>query len=160
MVLKLALGHQDASYAQLANALGLSASQAHAAVRRAVEAGLVRSDDRQVNRRALAEFLVHGLKYIYPPKRGAISRGIPTGHSAAPLSDLFVDDGEPLVWPDPEGEARGESLLPIHKSAPSAARRDPNLYEALVLIDGIRAGRARERKVASRKLEELLLSEA
>jgi DNA-binding Lrp family transcriptional regulator len=156
VALKLALGGQDASYADLAHALDLSPSQVHAAVRRAAEAGLVHAESRAVNPRALAEFLVHGLKYVFPAKRGAVARGMPTAHSAAPLRGLFVDDGEPLVWPDPEGKVRGESLLPIHKSVPSAARRDQKLYESLALLDAVRAGRARERKVASKKLEEML----
>ncbi len=157
VALKLALGERGASYADLAHALDISSSQAHSAVRRATEAGLIHAETREVNRRALVEFLVHGLKYVFPAKRGGIARGIPTAHSAAPLCDLFVDGGEPLVWPDPDGEVRGESLLPIHKSAPSAARRDSKLHEGLALIDAIRAGRARERKVASQKLEEMLL---
>lgn len=158
VALKLAFGEHDASYAVLGHSLDISPSQAHSAVRRAAEAGLLNIETREVNRRALAEFLVHGLKYIFPAKRGGIARGMSTAHSAPPLSDSIASAGEPLVWPDPEGEVRGESLIPIHKSAPSAARRDPKLYESLVLIDAIRAGRARERKIASKKLEEMLLS--
>ena len=158
MALKLAFGEHDASYADLGHALDISPSQAHSAVRRAAEAGLLNIETREVNRRALAEFLVHGLKYIFPAKRGGIARGMSTAHSAPPLRDSIADTGEPLVWPDSEGEVRGESLIPIHRSVPSAARRDPRLYESLVLIDAIRAGRARERKIASKKLEEMLLS--
>lgn len=157
VALKLALGRGGASYAHLASELNLSASQTHSAVRRAIEAGLIDAQTRRVNRRALAEFLVHGLKYVFPAKRGAVARGMPTAHAAPPLRDLFGDDGQPLVWPDPEGEARGESLAPIHKSVPIAARRDPKLYESLVLIDAIRAGRARERTIATKKLEEMIL---
>lgn len=160
VALKLAFGGHDASYAQLAQELDLSPSQVHAAVRRATEAGLVHAETRAVNARALAEFLIHGLKYVFPARRGAIARGMPTAHSAAPLRDLLVDGGEPLVWPDPEGEVRGETLLPIHKSAPGAARRDQRLYESLALLDAVRAGRARERKVAGKRLKEMLLGDA
>ena len=110
----------------------------------------------RVNRRALEEFLVHGLKYVFPARRGPLARGVPTAHSAPPLDKLIVDDGTPLVWPDSEGTVRGETLEPIYKTAPMAARRDPRLYTSLVLIDAIRAGRARERKLAAVKLQELL----
>lgn len=158
VALKLAFGGRGASYADLAHALDLSSSQVHAAVRRAAEVGLVDGKTRAVNARALAEFLVHGFKYVFPAKRGAVVRGMPTAHSAAPLRDLIVGDGEPVVWPDPEGEARGESLSPIHKSVPAAARRDSRLYESLALLDAVRAGRARERKLASKKLEEMLFN--
>ncbi|VAW78000.1 hypothetical protein MNBD_GAMMA15-805 [hydrothermal vent metagenome] len=67
--------------------------------------------------------------------------------------DLFVSSNEPPpVWPDPEGEVRGIAFSPLYKSAPKAARADPEFYELLVLVDGIRAGRARERDIASKEL--------
>jgi hypothetical protein len=60
---------------------------------------------------------------------------------------------EPLpVWPDPQGEVRGAAFSPLYKSAPKAARADPALYELLVLVDAIRGGLARERKIAISKL--------
>ncbi len=43
------------------------------------------------------------------------------------------------------GEARGLALTPLHRIAISAARAHPSLYEALTLVDAIRAGNARER---------------
>jgi DNA-binding Lrp family transcriptional regulator len=157
VVLKLAFAKVGASYVKLAHELDLSPSQVHAAVRRAEEAGLLLPATRKINRHALAEFLVHGLKYVFPAKRGPVVRGLPTAHAAPPLRNLLVDGGPPLVWPDPEGEVRGESLEPLHKSAPTAARRDERLYASLTLIDAIRTGRARERKIATKKLEEMIL---
>jgi hypothetical protein len=35
---------------------------------------------------------------------------------------------------------------------PKAARRDPVLYELLALVDALRDGRARERRMAEREL--------
>jgi hypothetical protein len=83
-------------------------------------------------------------------------RGLPTAHSAAPLKGLLSGGGDALVWADPEGTIRGESLAPLHPAAPFAARNDPRLYEALALLDAIRAGRARERNLARQKLAEVL----
>jgi hypothetical protein len=57
------------------------------------------------------------------------------------------------VWPDPEGEVRGEELRPLYRSAPGAARKDPALYELLALVDAIRGGRARERNLAVEELK-------
>lgn len=156
VALKLALDREPASYAQLGHALGLSPSQAHAAVKRAEDAGLLVPDKRRVNRRALIEFLVHGLKYVFPAKKGPVERGVPTAHAAPPLSELLSSGDAPIVWADPEGDVRGESLEPLYKSAPHIARSDKRLYEALALIDGIRAGRARERKIASERLTEMI----
>ena len=76
--------------------------------------------------------------------------------SAPPFAALFVNDEEPIVWPDSSGDVRGESLAPIYKSEPRAARRDPELYELLVIADALRAGRARERQAAVKELKKKL----
>ena len=75
---------------------------------------------------------------------------MPTSFAAPPLSEEIPagnDDAIP-VWADAEGEARGYAIEPLHRSVPAAARRDPKLYELLALVDALREGRARERKLA------------
>lgn len=81
---------------------------------------------------------------------------MPTAHSAPPLKN-YITATESIVWPDPEGDVRGEALAPIHKSVPAAARKDEKLYQALALLDAIRSGRARERKLAEDLLTKLVL---
>lgn len=154
VALKLAASKDDKapSYQKLASELLLSPSQVHASVKRASVARLVQAKCKKVRRRELQEFLVHGLKYVFPAEMGPVVRGVPTGHSAKPLSDLF-GDADPLVWEDPEGSVRGESIKPIHKMAPGAARKDPCLHEALALVDALRSGRARERNAAEKMLK-------
>lgn len=153
------LGPKPWSYAWLAVQLGMSPSQLHSAVKRALAAGIaVQRDDKIVPHvRNLEEFLVHGLKYAFVPERGALTRGIPTGHAAPPLKRHFAPDGEPPpVWPDPQGEARGMAFSPLYRLAPRAAQTDPALYELLVLVDAIRGGRAREREIAIKELKNRL----
>jgi hypothetical protein len=104
--------------------------------------------DKQINRAGLLEFLVHGLKYIFPAERGEITRGIPTATGAEPLKGYFQGGVDPPVWPYVDGTVRGPSLKPLHKSAPQAAMRDPKLYELLALVDAIRGERIRERSIA------------
>lgn len=146
------------SYPGLASALGMSASGVHESVHRASRAGLVSAERRAV-RAALEEFLVHGLKYAFPPERGRATRGMLTAASAPPLVDrLARRDDAPLVWPDPAGTARGESLAPLYPSVPKAASRDPKLYALLAVADALRTGTARERDVAATALRELLAS--
>ena len=79
---------------------------------------------------------------------------MPTAYAAPPLAELLVSTAAdpPPVWPDPVGEVRGLAFQPLHKLAPQAARADKNLYELLTLVDAIRSGRARERKIATKKL--------
>ncbi len=146
----------EPTLAQLATELSMSASQVHASVQRAAKSGLLDKASRQVRSAAFFEFLVHGLPYVFPAERGSVTRGIPTSVAAAPLADHFVQEGLPPVWPHPEGQVRGEALKPIFKSAPEAASRDPQLHEWLALIDALRAGRAREKKLAAKELEKRL----
>lgn len=144
------------SYNILAVELGMSPSEVHAAIKRAVAARLaIQNNDKIVpNIRNLEEFLVYGIKYVFVPERGGLTRGMPTAHAAPPLEDKFAPSDEPApVWPDPEGKVRGTSFSPIYKAAPKAARQDKELYELLVLVDAIRDGRAREREIAVTELK-------
>ncbi len=155
--LKMALGSESLSYAELGKQTGLSASQAHASVQRLAKSDLVVGEPRRANSVALLEFLVHGVKYVFPGNRGPVRRGIPTGHSAPPLNELIsAGDEVPLVWAHPEGTVRGETLPPVYKSAPEAALKDALVYQGLALLDSIRAGRARERELAAKLLRKLL----
>lgn len=160
VLLKLAVHHGEAwSYGGLASSLKMSSSEVHAAIERATHAGLMSVQHRRPNRAALEELLVHGVKYIFPAERGRITRGIPTAHAAPPLVREFIaTDDLPPVWPDPEGPVRGETLQPLYRSVPHAARRDEKLYEVLALVDAIRAGRARERKRAEELLHAMFTS--
>ncbi len=159
VLLKLvAMGRSAWTYNELAVELGMSPSEVHAATRRVISAGLAVREDNEVrpNIRNLEEFLVHGLRYFAIPERGASTRGIPTLTSAPPLDDSFAASGEIAVWPDPEGDHRGEAFSPLYRSAPTAARRDPKLYELLVLADALRGGRTRERQLAAKMIKERL----
>jgi hypothetical protein len=159
MLKLITLGGRSWSYAWLAVQLGMSPSQLHAAIKRALVAQLAvrKGDDIVPNIQNLEEFLVHGLKYVFVPERGELTRGIPTGYAAPPLNKYFVSSSEPPpVWPDAQGDQRGVSFSPLYSLAPGAAHSDPQLYEFLVLIDAIRGGRARERSLAIKELRKRL----
>jgi len=160
VMLKLvALGQRSWSYAWLAVDLGMSPSQLHSAVQRALAAQLAvkKGDVITPHIRNLEEFLIHGLKYVFVPELGQPSRGMPTGYAAPPLAQHFSSSSEPPpVWPDPEGTVRGTAFSPLYKLAPQAARSDPALYELLALVDAIRGGRARERALAAKELSKRL----
>ena len=159
-MLKLWVGRGERwTYPLLAASLGMSVSEAHGAVQRAIAAGLLASGGlgARPNADALREFVIHGAKYAFPASPGEITRGMPTAHAAPPLKPLLAQSDEPPpVWPHPEGSARGPRLDPLFPSVPGAASRDPALYEVLALLDALRAGRARERQLAARLLQERL----
>ena len=147
--------HARWRFNDLAIELCMSVSETHAGVKRAQRAGLVHvfDDQLQVSVRALEEFLLHGLRYVFVPDLGEITRGLPTAHAAPPIaSHVVTNDEPPPVWPSPEGTVRGLAFSPLYKSAPQAALRDVKLYELLVIIDTLRGGRARERKIATAEL--------
>jgi hypothetical protein len=163
VVLKL-LGYDSSPpFAQVARELVMSPSEVHAAVKRAQAAHLLHGWEsfNRPNVAALEEFLIHGIKYAFPAERGGPSRGIPTCYAAAPLNRIIVAGDEPIpVWPYPEGEKRGIAFKPLYKTVPIAALRDPLLYEQLSLVDAIRDGRARERRLAEQELMKILHEKA
>jgi hypothetical protein len=163
VLLKLAIRNDTLwSYPQMAAALGMSASEVHAAVQRAVLARLAVIHQPKVidvHPQNLLEFLVHGAKYAFPVVRGPITRGHPTGYAAPVLRSRIADgEGLPPVWPDPEGTVRGESFSPLYPSQAviRAILADPPMYDATALVDAIRGGSARERQVAVELLERLV----
>lgn len=161
--LELASNPARRTYSQLGLAVGLSASETNKAVLRASQAGLLQPRAAEEgkphpNSRALLEFLEHGVRYAFFVMPGRITRGMATAHSAPPLKALLRGELDlPFVWPDPEGEIRGQSIEPLYPSVPAAARRSPQLYEMLALVDALRCGGARERKLAMRELESRIL---
>jgi hypothetical protein len=142
------------TYATLGTALGMSPSQIHRSVQRAISAGLATSKSRgewHVLPDALIEFSVHGARYAFPAALGAVKRGVPTSFGALPLSaEISSAPGEAPVWSDPRGKVRGPNLSPLHRGAPEAALADPGLYELLALLDALRVGRSRERLLSER----------
>ena len=161
ILLKLvALGPRPWTFQSVAMELSISQSEVHAGVRRAVTARLMTdaaTASGRLVRAALLEFLVHGVKYAYPPGRGHITGGVPTGYAAPPLNKVIAPPGDPPpVWPHAGGSVRGYAFAPLYRTVPQAALRDSQLYELLALVDAIRDGRAHECDVAVRELESRL----
>ena len=159
LLLKLLASNDDAaSFNRLALELSMSPAEVHQAAKRAEFAGLLalipegRCHAKKVNRRALVEFLLHGMQYVFPPVRGPVTRGIPTSFGAPCFPKLISGDELPPVWPAADGAVRGLSFSPLYRSVPIAAQRDPALYQLLVLVDALRGGKAREREVAKHDL--------
>jgi hypothetical protein len=162
VVLKITVNEdRGLTFAELGDELSMSASEVHAATKRAEMSRLLIRESGQLHavRSSLQEFLLHGVKYVFPAFEGGITRGIPTGISAPPLKKFFAqNEAFSLVWPDAQGDERGLSLLPLYPSVPLAARADFHLYEILVIVDTLRgAGTAREREIATSELMSRLI---
>ena len=151
---------------QLSKELVISLSEVNSGIKRLIAAGLLRKTEGSQFVPILAaaeEFIISGLKYIFPTKLGEYTRGIPTAVAAPLFKDKIVLGNDPIpVWPDAFGENKGVALNPLHPSVPKSLREYPDepFYELLVLVDTIRIGRARERNIAVKLLKERLNNES
>ena len=164
ILLKL-VGYKDKRppYSTIAADIGVSQSEINASVRRLQAAKLLHASRRERGAKhsdselpildAVKEFLIHGVKYSFPAAHGTMVRGMPTSYAAEPLASQIAIGDEPIpVWPDPKGTQKGLAMLPLYRSVPDAAKKDPKLYECLALVDAIRDGGARQRKLAEKEL--------
>lgn len=113
------------TYASLGEALSMSASEVHACVRRAVASGLAVAPARgewSPVRPNLLEFVLHGVRYVWPATLGPAKRGVPTSYGAEPLvGKITAAPGDTPVWAHPAGGAKGPTLSPLYRTAPHAA---------------------------------------
>jgi hypothetical protein len=159
VALKMCVNSERLNYSNLAQQLFMSPSEVHAAVQRGRVMHLLTQNQEtyEPNRASLREFLLYGIKYVFPIVLGGLTRGIPTGVSARPLNQHFEQsDALPLVWPDDEGHLRGISTLPIYPSVPAACKKDEKLYRLLSVVDALRGGAARERELAKSHIDSVL----
>ncbi|BCO11233.1 hypothetical protein GEOBRER4_n1000 [Citrifermentans bremense] len=154
ILLKLVvLDERPWSFSSVATELAMSPSEVHGGIQRAAAARLYDPHRKVPILRSLLEFLIHGVKYAFPAKSGAPTRGVPTGYAAPPLNRLIAQsDDPPPVWPCPEGGVRGYEFTPLYRSVPQAAIIDDALYQLLALVDAVRDGKARERELAVQEL--------
>lgn len=143
----------------IASALKISASEVSESLARSKSAKLIAANKRDIFVSSLLEFLIYGLKYAFPVIPGAVVRGVPTAHSAAPLKDKIMASTDNYVWPSSKGTMRGQAIEPLYKTVPEVAIEDKELYELMALVDAIRVGRAREVQLAIEELEKILKGE-
>ncbi|MBV5337274.1 MAG: hypothetical protein J0653_04730 [Deltaproteobacteria bacterium] len=145
----------------LAEATGISKSEVSNSLNRCTKIGLAKPDRKsnipRTNVKALTEFIIYGLKYVFPAEVKEISRGIPTSFAAPVLQGKIMSAGELIyVWPDANGSKKGRAVTPLCKSVALAIAKDPLLYEYLALVDAVRLGNPREVEVAKQALSERL----
>jgi hypothetical protein len=157
----VAQGEYPYAVRALETALGISKTEISASINRSIASGLAIKDRKtgrpKPNRRDLREFIVHGLKFVFPAKPGAMQRGLPTAFAAPVLKASLHSAGSLIsVWPYARGQEMGQSVEPLFKSVPEAAEKDDGLYAYLALIDAIRLGNQREANLAAGMLAERL----
>lgn len=148
----------------LSAALGISKTEVNASIRRSIDANMAIRDRKsgypRVNKKALLDFVIHGLKYVFPAKPAEIVRGVPAAFSAPMLEGKILSMNDYIyVWPHAQGRKKGQSVKPLFKSVPKAALDDECLYEYLALADAIRIGGPREANLAAGMFEQRLFGD-
>ncbi len=154
VVLALRLLRPSGTIHALATDLAVAPSQVHAALQRLGGSGLLRPDGRSANARALGEFLLAGVRYAFPARRGPLVDGIPTAYSAPPLAEQ-VDAVDVVVWAAPHHPqaVRGFGVPPLYAKASELLLRSPETYHLLTLVDALRIGEPKVRSLARTELE-------
>jgi hypothetical protein len=143
----------------IASSLHISNSEVSESLNRSMLAGLVDDRKQKIMVGAFLDFLVHGMKYVFPQHPGPMARGMPTAHAHPTFRRHFIDQ-DSYVWPDAEGTTIGQAIEPFYPKQVKAAKSDEELYEILALLDMIRVGRQREVTFAKEKLSSILLHDA
>jgi len=146
----------DWSYRSLADRLHVPHPVVQRALARARDADLYSPERREVHVPHFEEFALHALRFVGPARLGALVPGVPAAWAAGPMVGAIHSSGEepPPVWPYAGGRVRGQAIEPLHPAAPEAVDGWPELGEILALLDSLRAGDSRVRRVA----EDLLMS--
>ena len=77
----IAFGKQDWMNKDLAASLHISPSEITESLSRSQFAGLINASRKKVFVLALEDFLVYGLRYVFPVQPGTLVRGMPTAHA-------------------------------------------------------------------------------
>ncbi|HPA58112.1 MAG TPA: helix-turn-helix domain-containing protein [bacterium] len=142
---------------EIADALKISQSEISESINRSNIAKLIEAKSKAVFRHGFYEFLVYGLKFVFPAIPGHIVRGVPTAHSGPPLNKFITSDSDQFVWSCSKGSMRGMSIEPLYRTMPLVYEQFPEYYELLCLVDALRIGRSREVVLAREILSERLL---
>ena len=156
------LGEAEWPLRRLAGSLSISLGETHAAIARGRAAGVLGLPRGRLNvaRKKLFELATVAVPQVYYAVRGSMAAGVPTAMHAEPLKGVFPLDGlVPLVWPSERGSVRGESLMPLYPTVPRAVEHDPDLHRLLALIDVVRVGEAKDRRLATDLLERMILGD-
>ncbi len=159
LLLKLVDAPADWTVRSLESETTIPRSVVQRAIKRLDAAGLYSERTRSVNIPQAEEFLIHGLRYVFPARLQGPTLGVPTAWAARPLVGRIVTsrDELPPVWPDALGQQRGLAVRPLHQSVVEAVRCDPALGERLALVDALRLGGPRIKAEAAELLVPRLL---
>jgi hypothetical protein len=171
--------HLKWSQAHMAMHLCVSVSEINAGIKRLISAGLLQiahpvlvnlagiekrmQSKQQMDRlyqpvlEACKEFIISGVKYMFPAQLGEMTAGVVTSYASHVMKGYTTLGNDPVpVWPYAGGHQRGMSLAPLYSSVPKSIDQFPDtqFYELLCLVDVLRQGNCREYVKAVELLKE------
>ena len=145
------------TYRSLADRLRVPHAKVQRALSRAQAADLYSAERRAVHLPHYEEFATHALRFVAPVELGGVVPGVPAAWAAEPMaSAIRTSSDEPPVWPYARGRVRGQALEPLHPAAAEAVESWRELGEILAILDSLRAGDPRIRRVAEDLLATML----
>ncbi len=144
----------------LEKSTGISKTRIADSLKRCTDIGLAKKDRKygvpRTNKKSLLEFIIYGIRYVFPVRMGELTRGIATSFAAPVLNQKLFSAGELFaVWPDERAKSKGLKVMPLFHTVPYAVRLDGDLYAMLALVDAIRLGNQREAGLAANMLEKM-----
>jgi len=148
----------DGSVRDIAESIGISASEVSKGAKRLVAARIVVERDARMfaESGALLEWLSYGVRYAYPQEGVGYGRGMATSWNCPILESEMIPPTPALVWPVSRGDVEGALIKPFHESVSVAAGKDERLYRVLSLLEAIRGGKPRELAIARNILNDLI----
>jgi len=150
----ICLGKNNWYSKDLASQLFLSPAEVSNALVRTSQSGLLDATKKHVRKQALLDFLIHGLPFLFFLIPRSITRGVPTALSHPIFNGKIISD-QNYVWPDADADSKGYAIEPLYPGVVKAVKLDNKLYQMLALIDVLRMGKAREKKIAIDELKKL-----
>lgn len=150
------------SVRSLEKSIGVSRSQVSISLKRCLELKLIYPNGNAdggylINKKSVMNIIEYAIPYFFPVEKTSNVKGIPISFSSPFLYNKILSQKKmPLVWPDTQGILIGEGVIPFDKYVPHAVRRDPLLYEMLVLVDSVRMNIPRESSVALEALKKIV----
>jgi hypothetical protein len=155
----VAINEQQWQLVGLSNLLHISISEISESLNRSRLANLIDHKKKKVNKENFLEFLIHGVRYVFPQQPGSMARGVATAHSHPLIKKKFISELN-YIWPYSKGETLGLIIEPFYPNQVEAVKADPLFHKLLALIDLIRVGKVREVKYAISELQKIFSDES
>ncbi len=115
-----ALKENDALSVRGAESLGIDKSEISLSLNRSLDSGLalkyLQPGRPVASSRALCDFMLSGLKYVFSVHPGPLLCGLPTSFYAPVLQGRLIYQIEyQYVWPHAEGNVKGQAIEPLVK---------------------------------------------